>query len=257
MSARTLMSRSPSSSMPHFGSGVVFGSKPMFTRMESTSKIFFLSVRLSYTIARSTQSPPSMLVTSALKTTWIGFFMTASTFFSIARNSPRRWTRATDLASATISSAIAHAILDSMSVELRLARNAELLRLEQAHAHREDDRPRFEALALSRDDRESRGSPFDVHDLLVAHLCAALPRMESEQLPEFPALDRDVAGVILHGLRRVEPGELASDRLGLEDQGRKLPRPCVHARGEPGGPTSDDDHVVRHVGGRASKTVPS
>src|SRR5881397_272296 len=52
---------------PQRGRGVIFGSKPMLTITESTSRTVFFSVRLSYTTARSTFPSPSRLVTSALK----------------------------------------------------------------------------------------------------------------------------------------------------------------------------------------------
>src|SRR3989454_12743961 len=70
--------------------------------------------------------------------------------------------------------------------------------------------------------------------------------MEDEQLREFAALDRDVARIVVHGLRRVQPLELAAGRLRLEDQGRQLPGAGVHAGRQTGGATPDDDDVVDH-----------
>src|SRR5438552_2931346 len=51
-----------------------------------------------------------MLTSSELNRTFTGDFRTASTFFSIPRNSARRWTRVTSFAGATSSSAISRAL---------------------------------------------------------------------------------------------------------------------------------------------------
>src|SRR5256712_11375067 len=59
--------------------------------------------------------------------------------------------------------------------------------------------------------------------------------MEDEQLREFAAFDGDVAWIVVHGLRRVQPLQLAARRLRLEDQGGKLPGPGVDAGRQTGG----------------------
>src|SRR3989454_10836877 len=64
--------------------------------------------------------------------------------------------------------------------------------------------------------------------------------MEDEQLREFAAFDGDVARIVVHGLRRVQPLQLAARRLRLEDQGGKLPGPGVDAGRQTGGATPDD-----------------
>src|SRR5213593_71448 len=80
--------------------------------------------------------------------------------------------------------------------------------------------------------------------------------MEDEQLREFAAFDGDVAWIVVHGLRRVQPLQLAARRLRLEDQGGKLPGPGVDAGRQAGGATPDDDDVVDH-GRPATKALPS
>src|SRR2546422_4870384 len=80
--------------------------------------------------------------------------------------------------------------------------------------------------------------------------------MEDEQLREFAAFDGDVARIVVHGLRRVQPLQLAARRLRLEDQGGKLPGPGVDAGRQTGGATPHDDDVVDH-GGPAAKALPS
>src|SRR5205823_1540428 len=67
---------------------------------------------------------PSMLVTSESKWTSIGLFMTASTFFSMARNSPRRCTRITFFAAAKISRAISRALSPPPTTITRLSLNS-------------------------------------------------------------------------------------------------------------------------------------
>src|SRR2546425_8228471 len=80
--------------------------------------------------------------------------------------------------------------------------------------------------------------------------------MEDEQLREFAAFDGDVARIVVHGLRRVQPLQLAARRLRLEDQGGKLPGPGVDAGRQTGGATPRDDDVVEH-GRPATKAPPS
>src|SRR2546426_6841933 len=80
--------------------------------------------------------------------------------------------------------------------------------------------------------------------------------MEDEQLREFAAFDGDVARIVVHGLRRVQPLQLAARRLRLEDQGGKLPGPGVDAGRQTGGGTPHDDDGVDH-GGPATKAPPS
>src|SRR2546425_13349156 len=80
--------------------------------------------------------------------------------------------------------------------------------------------------------------------------------MEDEQLREFAAFDGDVARIVVHGLRRVQPLQLAARRLRLEDQGGKLPGPGVDAGRQTGGATPRDDDVADH-GRPATKALPS
>src|SRR2546422_2402417 len=80
--------------------------------------------------------------------------------------------------------------------------------------------------------------------------------MEDEQLREFAAFDGDVAWIVVHGLRRVQPLQLPARRLRLEDQGGKLRGPGVDAGRQTGGATPDDDDVVDH-GRPATKALPS
>src|SRR5438067_1464024 len=207
-----------------------------------------------------------MLVTSELNRTWIGLFRTASTLFSIARNSPRRWTRITCFAAAKISSAISRALSPPPTTitrfplnscrsrtrystpfpELGLAGDVEPLRFEKSHAHRQQDGPGLVRVALAGSDPEAGGYPLEVHDLLGLQFRPAFAGMEGEQLRELAALDRDVARVVVDGLRRIEPLQLAAHRLGLEDQGRELPRPGVDARRKACRATPDDEQVVHH-----------
>src|SRR5437867_1861592 len=70
--------------------------------------------------------------------------------------------------------------------------------------------------------------------------------MEDEELSEFAALDGDVARIVVHGLRRVQPLQLAARRVRLEDQGGKLSSPGVDAGRQTGGTTPNDDDVVDH-----------
>src|SRR2546426_5426475 len=70
--------------------------------------------------------------------------------------------------------------------------------------------------------------------------------MEDEQLREFAAFDGDVARIVVHGLRRVQPLQLAARRLRLEDQGGKLPGPGVDAGRQTGGATPHHDDGVDH-----------
>src|SRR2546428_3763224 len=72
--------------------------------------------------------------------------------------------------------------------------------------------------------------------------------MEDEQLREFAAFDGDVAWIVVHGLRRVQPLQLAARRLRLEDQGGKLPGPGVDAGRQTGGATPHDRDGVDHGG---------
>src|SRR2546428_13521686 len=80
--------------------------------------------------------------------------------------------------------------------------------------------------------------------------------MEDEQLRDIAAFDGYVAWIVVHGLRRVQPLQLAARRLRLEDQGGKLPGPGVDAGRQTGGATPPDDDVVEH-GGPATKAPPS
>src|SRR6266581_1757195 len=139
------------------------------------------------------------------------------------------------------------AVLDAFRLELRLAWDLQAFRLEQSHPHREDDRPAFVHVPLAGRELEAGRLSLDVHDFLGPDLRAALPRMEDEQLREFAALDRDVARIVVHGLRRVQPLELPAGRLCLEDQGRQLPGAGVHAGRQTGGATPDNDDVVDHA----------
>src|SRR5207247_1011591 len=124
--------------------------------------------------------------------------------------------------------ALPDSVLDALAFQFRLAGHVEPLRLEQAHPHREQDRPRLEGVPLAGADAEARRLTFDVDDLLGAQLGPALAGMEDEQLRELPAFDRDVARVVVDRLRRIEPFELSSDRLRLQDQGGELPGAGVH-----------------------------
>src|SRR3989454_6286715 len=95
-----------------------------------------------------------------------------------------------------------------------------------------------------------------VDALLRANLRAALPRMEDEQLREFAAFDGDIARIVVHGLRRVQPLQLAARCLRLEDQGGKLPGPGIDAgRQTGGGPPHDDD--AAYTGRPPTKAPPS
>src|SRR2546426_8522035 len=80
--------------------------------------------------------------------------------------------------------------------------------------------------------------------------------MEDEQLREFAAFDGDVARIVVHGLRRVQPLQLAARRLRLEDQGGKLPGPGVDAGRQTGGATPHDDDGG-DPGRPATKALPS
>src|SRR3989454_5645652 len=80
--------------------------------------------------------------------------------------------------------------------------------------------------------------------------------MEDEQLREFAAFDGDIARIVVHGLRRVQPLQLAARCLRLEDQGGKLPGPGIDAGRQTGGATPPDDDVVDH-GRPATKAPPS
>src|SRR2546428_10924503 len=80
--------------------------------------------------------------------------------------------------------------------------------------------------------------------------------MEDEQLREFAAFDGDVARIVVHGLRRVQPLQLAARRLRLEDQGGKLPGPGVDAGRQTGGGPPPADDVGDH-GRPATKALPS
>src|SRR2546425_10779154 len=80
--------------------------------------------------------------------------------------------------------------------------------------------------------------------------------MEDEQLREFAAFDGDVARIVVHGLRRVQPLQLAARRLRLEDQGGKLPGPGVDAGRQTGGATPAGEDGV-DPGGPAPKALPS
>src|SRR2546427_6344009 len=141
---------------------------------------------------------------------------------------------------------VPYAVLDAFRLELRLARHAEAFRLEQPHPHREDDRPAFVDVALAGRELEAGRLALDVHDFLGPDLRAALARMEDEQLREFAALDRDVARVVVHGLRRVQPLELPARRLRLVDQGGELPGPGINAGRQARGATPGDDDGVDH-----------
>src|SRR2546422_3016226 len=110
MSGRTLMFRAPSSSKPHRSTFVWSGSKPTLMMIESTRFTTLSNVTLLYTTASRPPLASSMLTSSELYRTFTGDFWRASTFFSIARNSPRRWTRVTSFAGATSSSAISRAL---------------------------------------------------------------------------------------------------------------------------------------------------
>src|SRR3989454_12383371 len=83
--------------------------------------------------------------------------------------------------------------------------------------------------------------------------------MEDEQLREFAAFDGDVAWIVVHGLRRVQPLQLAARRLRLEDQGGKLPGPGVDAGRQTGGAPPDDadggEHWRPAAKARASSTL--
>src|SRR2546428_9837656 len=79
--------------------------------------------------------------------------------------------------------------------------------------------------------------------------------MEDEQLRDIAAFDGYVAWIVVHGLRRVQPLQLAARRLRLEDQGGKLPGPGVDAGRQTGGAPPPDDDVVDH-GGPAAKAPP-
>src|SRR5256712_2496348 len=130
---------------------------------------------------------------------------------------------------------VPHAVLHAVRLELRLSGHPEALRLEQPHPHREDDRPRLVDVPFAGRELEARRLSLDVDDLLRADFRAALPRMEDEQLREFAAFDGDVARIVVHGLRRVQPLQLAARRLRLEDQRGKLPGPGVDAGRQTGG----------------------
>src|SRR2546422_10650221 len=80
--------------------------------------------------------------------------------------------------------------------------------------------------------------------------------MEDEQLREFAAFDGDVAWIVVHGLRRVQPLQLAARRLRLEDQGGKLPGPGVDAGRQTGGAHPDAKEVGGH-GRPGAKAPPS
>src|SRR5207245_7294272 len=141
---------------------------------------------------------------------------------------------------------VPYAVLDAFRLEFRFARHIQAFRLEQSHPHREDDRPALVDVPLAGRELKTGRLSLDVHDFLGPDLGAALAGMEDEQLREFAALDRDVARVVVHGLRRVQPLELAAARLRLEDQGRQLPHAGVHAGRQTRGATPDDDDVVDH-----------
>src|SRR5207244_8683150 len=129
--------------------------------------------------------------------------------------------------------AVPDAVLDAPAFQFRVAGHVEALRLEQAHPHREQDRPRLEGVPFAGADAEARRLTFDVDDLLGPQLGPALAGMEDEQLRELPTLDRDVARVVVDRLRRIEPFELSPDRLGLQEVGGELPGPAVHPGREP------------------------
>src|SRR5213594_5229995 len=141
---------------------------------------------------------------------------------------------------------VPHAILDAVRLELRFPGHPEVLRLEQPHPRREDDRSRLVRVSFAGRELEARRLSLDVDDLLCADLRAALARMEDEQLREFAAFDGDVARVVVHGLRRIQPLQLPARRLRLEDQGGELPGPGINAGRQTGGATPDDDDVVDH-----------
>src|SRR2546428_7060158 len=145
---------------------------------------------------------------------------------------------------------VPRAVLHAVRLELRLSGHPEALRFEQPHPHREDDRPRLVDVPFAGRELEARRLSLDVDDLLRSDFRAALPRMEDEQLREFAAFDGDVARIVVHGLRRVQPLQLAARRLRLEDQGGKLPGPGVDAGRQTGGATPPAREDGGHRGPR-------
>src|SRR5438552_17705563 len=109
--------------------------------------------------------------------------------------------------------AVPDSILDALAFQFRLAGHIEPLRLEQAHPHREQDRPRLEGVPLAGADAEARRLTFDVDDLLGAQLGPALAGMEDEPLHKHPALARAVARIVVDRFRRHAHFALSSDRL--------------------------------------------